>query len=302
MNINFISFGTGGAEIFNAIVPGFIENNKKDEIKNITISDYAKNKNKESLFIPAENIIDYLKENKPDIVINERSNGLDIQNDISKHCKDNNILNICILDTYGDYDKRFVVMPDKILVPSESIYKELLKLGYKDSDLIVSGNPSFDRLEEYKNVKVTDRLSPNILFTSQLFDKFYVFEEFFKEISKLYSDFTISVKLHPQEDIKNWESVIGYFKNTSILNFDDKGDFLKECLNYDLIIGYNSTLQIQSQIIGIPTIFYELGEIEKMLTCFKNRDNLKTHPHSDFLPNATESTLDELQNIIRQKA
>ena len=235
----------------------FSKEEQDKDVRNITISVYAKNKNQKSIFVPEENILKFLIKEKPDIIINERSNGLDIQNEISKFCKDNGILNICILDFFGNYKNRFTVVPDKVIVPSKSIYKDLLDFGFSETNLFIGGNASFDRFKNYKYDRDINMKNPHIVYTSQGFDRFYVFNNFYELINENFDSFLIDIKTHPQEDIKKWEEIISEYKNIRILNFNNKNDFLQECLNYDLIIGYNSTLQIQAYIIGIPVIFYQ---------------------------------------------
>lgn len=298
--IYLISYGTGGAEIFNIIYPLMKKELKTHQIENIVISKFAKGKNSNSIFISENKIINYLDRSRPDIIINERSNGLYIQNLITEYCKTNNIFNICILDYFGNYESRFTSFPDIIVAPSLSTYNDLIEFGVDKDDLVIGGNPSFDRFENYvynRNVNVE---FPKILYTSQgpKFD--YVFKEFHELVSGSFSDFDIDVKTHPQEDNGEWDEIIKGFKNTRILEFNNKEDFLSECLNYDLLVGYNSTLQLQAYLIGIPVIFYEMNNIEAAINNFKNRKfPLEIHPYGDFEKSATMKTLEILNRLIK---
>lgn len=297
--IFFISYGTGGAEIVHAIYRIFANINKEKDIRNIVISKYAKNKNPDSIYIPDIRIIKFLEDEEPDIVINETSNGLHIQNEITSFCKDNNILNISILDFYGNYEERFLAIPDKIIVPSNSIYSDLIEFGFNKEDIFIGGNASFDRFKTYKYDKQINKEVPNILYASQGPDKFHVFEAFYRLIAENFNDFTVKVKTHPQVDANGeLERLIDAYSNTTILDFNNQNNFLLECLNYDLIIGHNSTLQVQSYLIGIPVIFYELGGIEGAIQNFKaSKFPIQVHPYGDFKVNATEETIKLLSQL-----
>lgn len=303
MKVFFISYGTGGAEIFNTIYPLFQQTNKGFKVANITISTYAKNKNPNSLYISEEDIITYLTDEKPDIIINETSNGLHIQNKISKLCKNLKILNISVLDFFGNYEDRFLFPPDKVIVPSKSTFIDLCRHGFSEDDLYICGNPSFDRFENYIYNKEMNYEKPHILYASQGFDKFYVFKDFYTLLEKHFTSFNIDIKIHPQESSEMWDLVLKDHPYAKVLNFDNRNDFLSECLKYDLIIGYNSTLQIQSYLMGIPVIFHELNQIEKSLLNFREKVlPIEKHPYGDFEKNATYNTINTINSIIKAYA
>lgn len=266
---------------------------------NITLSTYAKNKNPDSLYISEDEIIGFLGENKPDVIINERSNGLEIQNKVNSFCRNHNILNICILDVYGGYDKRFEVAPHKIIVPSKSTYTDLCSFGFPVKDLYIGGNASFDRFDKYIYDKAVNIKKPHVIYTSQGFDRLYVLEKFYNIFKDSFTEFSIDIKTHPQESDDKWKGIIHNYKNVKLLDFDNRNDFLNECLKYDMIIGHNSTLQIQAYLIGIPVIFYELGNIDEAIIKFKQGETpLQIHPYGDFEKNATEKTIRIIEEII----
>lgn len=127
MKIILISYGLGGAEIMNCIYFAILKDYRYRNIsvQNITISKFAKLKLNNYKYVKTTDILNYIKKEKLDIIINERSNGLDIQNKITKYCKKNNIKNIVLLDVHGNYKKRFVQEPDLIISPSKTITTEL---------------------------------------------------------------------------------------------------------------------------------------------------------------------------------
>lgn len=164
-----ISWGTGGAEILNILYPILKETLPNWIVQNISISKFADNKLQNYLRIHEDDIINYIGEQNPTIVINERSNGLDVQNKVTEYCMKNGIRNITILDVHGNYTNRFTSLPNKILVPTKSIKKDMLINNFNEDLLVVTGNPSFDKVSTYKYTRKHRKLK-NIIFTSQPID------------------------------------------------------------------------------------------------------------------------------------
>jgi len=304
----FVAYGTGGSEAFQQVLP--VLQKMLDGIckfETLSISTYAKNKLPGSTLLQLGEAIDFIKEANAIILINESSNGNIEQNMITSLCKDLKIRNISLLDFYGKYSKRFTCCPDMIIVPSKSIYKDMSDLGFQQEILIVAGNPAFDRLSLLKQSNDIACLN-RILFASQVVDKtnkrisqIEIFKEFYEEISLQMSDFKINIKLHPQEASDAWEQIIEGYPKAEILLFDNKGDFLTHCMEYHLIIGYNSTLQLQTSMIGIPTIFYELGNIDLELTKYVNGEiSLHKHPYSDFEKGSTNKVVKIIKTEIEK--
>ena len=82
----FISYGTGGAEALDILHKKL--KNKYSSL-NVSISEYASNKLTD--FIYTDDIYHLIDNYKPSLVINERSNGLEYQNQITRYCKEKNI-------------------------------------------------------------------------------------------------------------------------------------------------------------------------------------------------------------------
>ena len=288
--ILLISYGTGGAECLNLIF------NKLKSInlivENISISPYTKGKLDNSISLKENEILDYINKSNATLVINERSSGLDLQNEITKHCIDNNIFNISILDVGGGYINRFRHMPNIICVPSDKIKREMTSLGFDSSKLYVTGNPTFDLLPCYNKPRKFDNV--DILFASQpllkynVANEFDIFKDYYDSLETNFNKFSLKVKLHPQDDIELWKEFLTNYNNVSIVN-----ELLYD--NYDLIIGYDSTVMLRSSAMNIPTIFY--SDKENQILNYIN--NLEVNKIEDrFKPNALDNICKVISDIL----
>lgn len=301
-----ISYGVGGAEAINSIYPKIKDN--YTDIRNITITPFANAKMKNSIYIESDNILSYIKKEKPDVLINERSNGTKIQNDITSLCKKLGIFNIALLDFYGAYKERFESRPDIIISPSLTITKEMIDEGFNKKSIITAGNPAFDRLENYNYSKVRNTIDPKIIFTSQYLQEagfpksqYEIFTQFYFEIKDLYKDAKIEVKIHPNENMDNWVEFLKDFKDVVLIQFDTSKDFLEQITVYDLVAGYNSTVQLQTYMMHISTVYYELDNTKKALLNFKkNVKIIQRIKYSDFERNAVDKVSKTIIDLINK--
>lgn len=286
----FISYGTGGAEAINPVYN--LMNHSGIPSLNISISEYTKNKLDNPLDVLEEDILSFIEKVNPSVVVNERSSGIDIQNKITKFCKEKNIFNCSILDFPGNYIERFTEKPNLIFVPSDEIKKEMQSLGFKKDTIYVSGNPSFENLPKINKETKTDNIT--ILFVSQpllkynIHNEFKIFNEFYNLIEDNFKHFKLDIKLHPQNRLSSWENFIDKNYNAS---FVEDIEYSK----YDLIIGYNSTVMYRSSYMGIPTIFYK--DMNKQLESYKKGLPLE-NPALNFRENSTENIFNYLLNFI----
>lgn len=288
--IIFISYGTGGAEAINPVYN--LVNSSGIPSLNISISEYTKNKLDNNMDISEENIINLIEKSNPSIVVNERSSGVEIQNKITKFCKEKGIFNCSILDFPGNYLERFAEKPDLIFVPSGEIKEDMLKLGFEKDKVYVSGNPSFDDLPYLNKERVLNNIK--VLFISQpllkynIDNEFEVFDKFYIHLEDSFDSFKMNVKIHPQEDLKLWTSFLE--KNYDACIVEDI-----DCDKYDLIVGYNSTVMYRSSYMNIPTIFYD--NMDSQIKAYKNGLNL-SNPASGFRENAAENIFNYLLNFV----
>lgn len=269
-------------------------------IKNINISPYAQIKNPSGVLMNTKQLEAYISKHKPYFLINERSNGLKEHKAIEKICNKLNIFTICILDLYLG-ENRFDEIPNYLLVPSKSIEKELVDYGIDKDKIFVCGNPTFDSLENYKYNKSINRETPKILFVSQGKPTESKFDEIYKSINNTFKEFSIEVKLHPQEDEFSCFDYSKY-KNTTIINHDNSTDFIPKCLEYDLVIGLESTIQIKANLMGIETIFIGYGlNVSKTLLDYKKGLKMPVYKYMDFEKDSVKKTTDKIFEIVKVK-
>ena len=297
----FVSAGSGGSEINNILIK-HLQKNKDYKIISLAITPFAKEKLDNYLYVEKENVIEYLKTIKPAVIINEVSNDLKIQNEVTNFANKNNILNISVLDFYGNYKERFKAVPNYILTPSDSIKNELVQQIHINASRVIStGNPTFDKIQ---NLSYSREQKNKVLFISQpllesnIDNQYIVFNEFVEEILK-YAKPTIFIKPHPREVINTWKKIIANnnYKNIELIDFDNNNDFLITCVNYDLIIGYHSTLLLQCYYAKIPQISYLQNWKEALSNYFNNKFVNQTK-YNDFKKNSTKSTIQTITKLI----
>lgn len=277
--ILYIAYGTGGAE---AIKEVYLQQKDKRDTKVIALSQYAEDKLKG---IAEKVSIEDTKKliEDAEVVINERSNGIEVQKEITEYCKTVGVKNIVILDIFipwcNNYNDLFGDKPDYVTAVSEGGYKALQNIGFTKEQIIKAGNPAYKRLKKIKRKeKGSNRVRKKILYVSQggngnisQIEIDNMFSEYIKHIECKIKDYIIDVKLHPMEEEYRgvWEERIKGNKRVKLIEVDNKKDFLTEYItDYDLIIGKHSTLQIQAQQLGIPVIYYT-KEIHKYIDKFK---------------------------------
>lgn len=285
MVIYLIGYGAGGAE---ALDPIYLRLKAREDvvIKNISLSPFSAARLTDPITLTEDELYSLLTNHPPDLVINERSNGLPLQNALTKFCREQKIKNIVVLDLFGNIKQRFTEIPDLILVPGESIKEDLIQEGIT-ALLKVTGNPAFDRLNTLVYV-YPENHPPKGLFISQPLCQnpeapniYQLFKKTHEEVVR--EGWTLDVKLHPMEDREAWVSFLKDFHGTLIVQ--DENDALLNCLPYNFVIGYNSTVLLQTYLLDIPTTF-----LDESVTRYL-----------DFEPHATENCIREILQFLPMK-
>lgn len=273
MRILFISYGTGGAEAINEVSKVV----KDKDYKILACSDFSKAKIDKAIRVSETEALTYINTGIG-LVVTDRSNGITFQKEVTKKCKELGITNLVLTDIHlvgaDSYKSLFDELPDYITAISDLAYEELVGIGFKEEQIIKLGNPAYIRLNniEYKS---TFSKTPKILFTSQggkgnkPHEELIGFlEKCIEEFDKRFTDYIIDVKLHPmEEELRGtWnESILEKGWKCKVLEVPTSVDFLTEYITkYDLLIGLYSTLQVQGQLLGIPSIF-ETGDLKDCL-------------------------------------
>lgn len=273
----FVSSGAGGAEMFRAITDNM------EGVENIAITDIAKAKNPKAVQMNLSELYTYL-EGKKTVVVGERSNSVHLQNALTRHCREQGIYNICHLDLYGGYEERFTEIPNMVVAPSDRVKEELIEFGLEKDNVVVGGNPAFERILGMNYTRVPDRVTPKVLYVSQgdvetLFDVC-------KAVDNNFDEYQLDIKLHPEEKTVRFKQT----GRVNVLECCTEVDFLSRCLEYDLIIGKNSTLQLQSCGIGIPTVFGEHASFDEGIKDYKAGICWR-HLHTGYEKDALERSI-----------
>lgn len=183
--------------------------------------------------------------------------------------KEKNIPVVSILDTFWSTKEnllfRYRNIPNYIIVPTEKNKKDLISLNLqlKEENILVFGNPHFDRLKSYKTLSENHGEKHKAIFFSQCStsENYSDTSEKSKEALKVMVDLrkkypdlfhNITVTPHPREEVR-W---LKNFCQEHHLNFNDKEDSFELLLKSNLSLGVNCTLQYEAEILGIKNVFY----------------------------------------------
>lgn len=284
-----VSCGTGGAEIMVVIEEALKE--KGITVKSVVLTEHAERIHKEAERMGMVELKEYILRREVDIVVNETSNYIDIQREVTRFCKEVGVRNVSMLDYYGNMTERYKEVPDLIIAPSESAKKEVEAIGIKE--VVVGGNPAFDRVRRQGYVAKREGIK-RVAYISQ--GRETQKEEFgyvYRKLEEKGEPFKLEIKKHPQMDKGSleWETIIKGKEGVEILGEVrqwEKGfkDYLRE---YDIVVGYNSTLQMKAYLEGVPTIFLELGDVDEAIERYsRGEGKLQEHPKGDFVASSTE--------------
>lgn len=299
----FITYGVGGSEALN---PLYLElRHRGEDVMNVSLTDFTAHRLADVVSVEPEGIFEFLDREKPALVVNERSNGLPIQNGITRHCRDNGIFNLCVLDMYGAYRERFRELPDLVIIPGRDILEDLLREGFPEDRFIIGGNPGFDELalKGYKRKFIPGGPCRTLYISQPRFEmgiepsQFRVLDEFEKVFAAVGLEYDLRVRLHPNEKLASWSE-----RPEKIEEHGD--DALQHCLENDLVIGYDGTPLLKAFLAGIPSIFLDElenseSELEVIMRNFMKSGTVnQQHRYLDFETNATEKCLKIIENFL----
>lgn len=285
----FVSYGTGGAEGLNSVY------NRLKELgvtcDNIGISDYVKSRLDDRIDSTPTEVLDLILEAKEKfdgvIVVNERASGVEEQTRISEFCKEHDITNYVFLDLDNGYDSRFPKLPQFILTPSEQASEGMVKAGFPSNILIATGNPSMDDLVrinptfKQEHLQVLYAVQP--LLKYDIGDEYKVFDVLYSELSKHFSIDKFDIMLHPQNQKDGWLSY-NSIENVNVLDYNY--NVAKPTIHkYDIVCGYECSVQERCSIQRIPTVYY--SSLEEDIKAYK--EHRLTHQEHQYKENATEN-------------
>ena len=151
-----------------------------------------------------------------------------------------------IVDFWNIKNKKFKTVLDK----KRTI---LISVNFDKAD------PKFTKIRKFYE-KFYSQMGENSFFQNQMDKEFLlkkesyeVYKDIIPKIAKRFSNYSIIVRPHPEENINFWKNHLKSFKNIYISNIEDTSDHL---LNCDVFIHFNSTMSVQSNFFKKYTIMY----------------------------------------------
>jgi hypothetical protein len=204
---------------------------------------------------------------KPDLIITGASAGNCIEKEAILWGKAHKVKTISILDFWANYKYRyddiihhidFKFMPDYIFVMDDIAKQRMLKEGFPEDKLIITGNPYFDT---FKAKALPSKNS--ILYISQptRINNKYVTDlvylgNIISILKNLDSDLKITLRAHPKEDKHVFEKFL-QTKNYSNVIFDDNMDIKKSVESNSIIIGKHSMVLFEAVFSNRVVISYQ---------------------------------------------
>ncbi|OVE80403.1 hypothetical protein BVY02_00235 [bacterium J17] len=203
---------------------------------------------------------------KPDVVV--ATNSPRAERTSMLLAKEKSIPSVCIVDLFGVREMPWVGAKNyssKVCVLSEHVKKLMLAAGRSDEEIIVSGNPAFDRLADpalkaAAEKKRSERGWTNkkvVLFASQITPKAPTLPREISEhlfsLSQKQDDLHVVIRPHPNEEL-NFDNI------PPTATISGKEDPLPELLHsVDLVMTMTSTVGFEAVLIGKPLIALEMG-------------------------------------------
>lgn len=269
-----------------------------------TISDYGLND------VSVKNFGKILQEENPALVLT----GTSVQDEKNKYIieqtstlagKRKRIPTLSVLDFWGNYSRRFndlysggnfdlknqrgkhEFLPDKIAIMDKLAEEAMLKEGFPEEILEITGNPYFDDLIELKNNfterdknKVRTDLGLDtdsylVLFASQPIEYHFgkdesnpnylgytektALKDLLDNLTKLpdSGDTNLIVKVHPRENKKDLEEIVAKYELPVVV--DKKYSTRPTLLVSDIVISPSSTVLVESTYLDKPSISLQPG-------------------------------------------
>jgi hypothetical protein len=259
--------------------------------------------------INLENITDFIKKESPDFIITATSADDFTEKFIWKAAESLKIPTFAILDQWVNYGIRFsefsvselkeyererkhLFLPMYILVMDEYAKKEMVKLGFEETRILISGQPHFDMLinkKDYINKneinKFRESISCNssdflITFASEPITKIYretddsehywgytertILKELVDSLEKIVpmqdKEVKFIIKLHPKEGFDNFSNLLSEFESKGIkfiVDTDTEPYLL--IMSSNLICGMSSMFLFEATLMGKPVVSIQIG-------------------------------------------
>lgn len=191
----------------------------------------------------------------------------------------------CFLDHWFFYRKRLslkkkIYSPDKIYVFNKHALREIKKISFKNTKIILKKNPILNKIKN-KNLKIKFKKKKSVIFLNNVLlnnerSKEYLsnsllIKNSLKILRSINSDKKYYIKLHPSNNQKIYEKFIKKFKELVVIKENKLENILSKS---NLIITNNSSVLFFAHIMGI-----------KNINIIKNDSNIIPKNYSDKVIN-----------------
>ncbi len=226
-------------------------------------------------FLPIDFMSRVLAELRPDVVI--ASNSPRSEQAAIMAARKLSIPALCLVDLFALQEYKWIAQPefaDKVCVLNESVRQFFIAKGRKCDEVVVTGNPAFDKIMHPATVRAGQKIKCargwddgkiNVLWASQIEPAVHPFNELvgdsylprkiegiLREIVSQRDNMRLIVRYHPSESIK-------FVPGTNVA-FSPRNEPLHPLLHaVDLVIVTASTVGLEAHIAGRPVISVDLS-------------------------------------------
>jgi len=201
----------------------------------------------------------------PDVILTGTRAGLNVEKKIIEIGSQLHFKTVAFVNQWSLYKERFYYMdktylPDYIFLIDEIMKKEMIKAGFDESLLVVTGNPFFDNLE-----KIPD--GNKILFISQRFreiidDNYPGYNEFevLEDVINVLTELNIKrlvVRPHPLSNRTKFDQIVQKYIGEVLVSLDTLSDINTVLADSKLIIGMTSMVLFQAALGKKAVISYQ---------------------------------------------
>jgi polyhydroxyalkanoate synthesis regulator phasin len=195
---------------------------------------------------------------------------------------------------HGFYNELY---PDKSLLRNVIFFasgneekKTLLRYGISKKNVFVTGSPFFDDIAKYRKIDAPEAHEKTITILTQpmVEDGDMTGEDYFAFIESLLQKISVIqkckliVKMHPRERYKTkYESIIDSLgiKNAEVVQESGKNRLYAILSKSDLVIGFESTAEIEALILGKDVLTIDLRENS---TAYDYKQNIVWVKHGEI--------------------
>ena len=227
-------------------------------------------------FNPISTMEKFLEEESPDLLV--ATNSPRAERAAIRMAHKLNIPSICLNDLFAIQEVKWLKDKNyatKVCVLSEDVKSYIVAHGRPKDDVVVTGNPAFDNLVEYKNFRNTVRNKNHwkkndkvIFWASQIeFEEHPItkqkgdpelprkIEKKLYQIISKYSDWFLVIRHHPSEVVSQDNFILH-----DRVSYSDTNDSLHELLSgVDVVVTMTSTIGLEGLIIGVPLLSVDLS-------------------------------------------